>query len=177
MYYIVYKITNLINGKYYVGQHKTDNLDDGYMGSGKLIKNAIKKYGIEKFKKEILFTFDNENEMLKKEAELVVIDENSYNLCEGGKGGWSYINRLGIPKFKDKRHSEETKEELVKAGKARKHSEETKKKISEANKATNASRGKKTSIALKGKSKSEEHKRKIAEAIKQKHLQKSAGLV
>ena len=44
------------------------------------------------FQKEILFVFDNENDMKNKEKELVVIGENSYNLCEGGKGGFGYLN-------------------------------------------------------------------------------------
>jgi hypothetical protein len=41
-YYIVYKITNLLNNKYYIGVHSTDDLNDGYLGSGRQIKEAIK---------------------------------------------------------------------------------------------------------------------------------------
>lgn len=92
MFYTIYKITNKINDKFYVGMHKTHNLNDGYMGSGKLIKRAIKKYGGENFAKEILHIFDNEEDMKNKEKELVVLSEISYNLCEGGKGGFGYIN-------------------------------------------------------------------------------------
>lgn len=62
------------------------------MGSGKLIKQAIKKYGVENFTKEILFVFDSEEEMNAKEKELVILGEQSYNLCPGGRGGFGYIN-------------------------------------------------------------------------------------
>jgi hypothetical protein len=72
--------------------HKTSNLEDGYMGSGKLIKKAIQKYSIENFTKDILHIFDNEEDMKNKEKELVVINEMSYNLCDGGHGGFGYIN-------------------------------------------------------------------------------------
>ena len=92
MYYTIYKITNKINNKFYIGMHKTNHLDDGYMGSGKILRSAIKKYGIESFSKEILHIFDNEEDMRNKEKELVVLNEMSYNLCEGGKGGFGYIN-------------------------------------------------------------------------------------
>jgi hypothetical protein len=92
MFYTIYKITNKINNKFYIGKHQTKDINDGYMGSGKLIKKAIKKYGIDNFKKEILFIFNNEEEMNATEKELVIINEQSYNLCEGGKGGFSYIN-------------------------------------------------------------------------------------
>ncbi len=93
-YYTIYKIINKINGKYYCGKHQTKDLDDGYMGSGKLIKQAIKKYGIENFYKEIMFVCETEEEMNLKEKEVVVVSEETYNLCEGGKGGFSYINKL-----------------------------------------------------------------------------------
>ena len=98
MFYTVYKITNKINGKYYIGMHRTNNLNDGYMGSGKILKKAILKYGIENFVKEILFVFDNEKDMKNKEKELVVISEMSYNMNEGGHGGFGYINSSGINK-------------------------------------------------------------------------------
>lgn len=103
MYYTIYKITNLINGKYYIGKHQTKNLDDGYMGSGKVLKFAIEKYGIENFKKEILHIFDTETEMNAKEKELVVVCKESYNLNEGGKGGFSYINRNRLNIYPNKR--------------------------------------------------------------------------
>jgi len=96
VFYTIYKVTNTVNNKFYIGMHKTINLDDGYMGSGKLITRAIKKHGIENFIKEILHIFDNEDDMKNKEKELVVLSEMSYNLCEGGKGGWSYVNSNGL---------------------------------------------------------------------------------
>lgn len=69
------------------------------MGSGKHLKNAINKHGPDNFKKEILFTFDNEKEMNDKERELVTIEfckrKDTYNICEGGKGGFGYINSSG----------------------------------------------------------------------------------
>ena len=60
--YSVYKVTNILNGKYYIGVHKSKDPCDSYMGSGKAIKEAIKKYGKENFVKEmLLLTFDKEN--------------------------------------------------------------------------------------------------------------------
>ena len=100
MFYTIYKITNKINAKIYIGKHQTNDLNDGYMGSGKYIKRAIAKYGIENFQKEILFILNSEEEMNNKEKELVTkefVDESTnYNLCQGGKGGFGYINSNGL---------------------------------------------------------------------------------
>jgi hypothetical protein len=96
MFYTIYKITNKINDKTYIGKHQTKNLDDGYMGSGNYIKRAIKKHGIDNFMKEILHVFDNELEMNLVEKELVILGETSYNICPGGQGGFGYINVNGL---------------------------------------------------------------------------------
>jgi hypothetical protein len=92
MFYLVYKITNTANGKFYIGCHKTKDKNDGYMGSGKLIKKAIEKYGVENFNKEILAECSTAEEMFAKERELVVLCETSYNLKHGGDGGFDFIN-------------------------------------------------------------------------------------
>ena len=96
MFYLIYKVTNNINGKIYIGSHKTKNVNDGYMGSGKYLTRAYIKHGIENFTKEILFVYDNAKEMYAKEAELVndqfLLREDVYNLKVGGFGGFDYIN-------------------------------------------------------------------------------------
>ena len=98
MFYIVYKTTNLINGKVYIGKHKTNDLNDGYLGSGNELRAAIKKYGAENFSREVLHFLSNEDEMDSKEAELVTEEfiklDSNYNRCPGGKGGWGYVNTL-----------------------------------------------------------------------------------
>lgn len=95
MKYTVYKTTNLLNGKIYIGKHQTNNPDDDYLGSGDAFLAAKEKYGKENFKKEVLFVFDTEAEMNAKEAELVTEEfvnrNDNYNLCPGGKGGFGFI--------------------------------------------------------------------------------------
>lgn len=109
MFYTIYQITNTINDKIYVGKHMTLDLNDGYMGSGTLIKRAIEKYGIDFFKKEIIHVFENEDDMNLKERELVTEEfcnrEDTYNLCVGGKGGFSYINKNGMNTVNNKQKS------------------------------------------------------------------------
>ena len=70
-YHYFYKIINLINNHFYYGIHSTNNLDDGYMGSGVYLKEDQLKYGLDKFKKDILFECQSREELSNKEAELV----------------------------------------------------------------------------------------------------------
>lgn len=114
MYYYVYQITNLINGKIYVGKHKSVKHpnSNGYFGSGKQITDAIKKYGKENFRKEVLFFCSSLEEMSIKESEIVDIDfvkrSDTYNMHKGGAGGWDHINcvpnnsRINIKAIKEK---------------------------------------------------------------------------
>ena len=98
MYYYVYQITNLLNGKIYVGKHKSAKhpSKNEYYGSGKQITTAIKKYGIENFKKEVLHYCSSLEEMADKEAEVVTEDfvkrPDTYNMHKGGPGGWDHYN-------------------------------------------------------------------------------------
>ena len=88
-YHYFYKITNNINNHYYYGIHSTDDLDDGYMGSGTRLRYAYEKYGIENFTKEILKFFETREELAKYESEVVnevlIKDENCYNIVHGGE--------------------------------------------------------------------------------------------
>lgn len=119
MNYIVYKTTNLINGKIYVGIHKTDlNKNQTYIGCGvskkdlkkkvsKGLPSAIHKYGYDNFKQEILFTYpyneDGLKQALNKEAEIVTEEfikrSDTYNLVPGGIYGGGYINRKKIAQY------------------------------------------------------------------------------
>ena len=135
MYYI-YRITNKINGKTYIGQHKYKKLDDSYMGSGKLLKLAQKKYGIENFIKEILYSSIQYKETVDDVERFAIAKERAlgkaeYNIANGGQGGG----------FKGK-HSEETKKKISESRKGQKLSEEAKKKLSERMKGNTYNNGK-----------------------------------
>ena len=159
-YHFIYKTTNLKNGKYYVGMHSTNDLNDGYLGSGTRLRRSIRRHGIENFKLEILEFLPDRNSLKKREAELVneelLKDSLNINLVYGGHGG--YISpdgyKKGAKKMNEvlwanaefrKRKSEWKSEHNIKLWadgklkqtpwpKGKPLSEETKKKIGEANK-------------------------------------------
>ena len=91
-YHYIYKITCLKNNRYYIGMHSTDNLDDGYFGGGKRIKNSVKKHGKDAHRKEILEFFENRDLLRQREVELVdeklLKDPICMNLQPGGGGGF-----------------------------------------------------------------------------------------
>ena len=106
MFYYFYKITNLVNNKFYYGVHSTENLNDNYMGSGKILKRAIDKYGPSNFRKDIIKFFSNRLDMFNYEREVVnealVNDRNCYNCVVGGKGGGNFSKDI-IKKLQEKR--------------------------------------------------------------------------
>ena len=191
MHYI-YRITNLVNGKTYIGQHRYKKLNDNYMGSGVLLAKAKKKYGIENFKKEILELDIPNVELANDWEQMYILFERAkgkaeYNIANGGSGpvGVSFSdehrqklslakkgkqsNRLGVTL------SEETRKKISESLKGRqspnkgKHfSEEYKRKLSEAHKGKHHSEEakRKMSEAKKGKHFSEEHRKKLSEAHK-----------
>lgn len=154
--YIIYKTTNLINGKIYIGQHKTDNMSDGYLGSGKLIIQAIKKYGSQNFKRIILQTAETRqqaNNVQKHYIKLFNAQQSGYNIHQGGLGFSSELNPQKLdPKFGErnpffgKHHSKQTKDKIKKTKRnnggsfgernsmfGRKHTKQVKQRISTLN--------------------------------------------
>jgi group I intron endonuclease len=149
-YYIVYKTINLVNGKYYIGKHKVKTKEfDFYFGSSDVINNAIAKYGIENFRREVLFETDNEEECYRMEEQILgnlwKTDENCYNKQAGGKGfpsgdkhyavhGFTEQHKKNLSGSRKKRkpHSEETKRKMSKSRTGLKRTTETRAKMSEA---------------------------------------------
>jgi group I intron endonuclease len=160
-YHYIYKTTNLKNGKFYVGMHSTDNLNDGYLGSGTRLRRSIRKNGPENFKLEILEFLPNRSSLKARERELVNDDLLKESLCmnlqPGGGGGicneTHKVNlHIGSSKYqKQKWQDDEYRNKIKKilysnmkkahkSGNVRydtfvgkSHSDETKKKIGKAN--------------------------------------------
>lgn len=103
-YHFIYKTTCMITGKYYLGMHSTDDLNDGYMGSGKRLWYSINKYGKENHVCEILEHYFTREWLREREAELVcaetLTDPLCMNLKVGGEGGFDHIND-NPEKYKD----------------------------------------------------------------------------
>jgi len=138
-YNYLYIITNLVNGKQYVGSHSTNNLNDKYLGSGKLILKAVKKYGKDNFKREIIKKFNDISEA--RHLEVIYINKFNtlvpfgYNLHPSGGSYKGSINYRGKnhPLY-GRKLSEEIKNKISKSEKGKIISKETKRKISKANK-------------------------------------------
>lgn len=166
---IIYKTTNLINGKIYIGQDSKNN--DNYFGSGDLIKKAIKKYGLINFKKEILCLCETQKELNEMEQKFILdyCSTNKsigYNICVGGTNG-TMLNR---------KHSVETKQQMSEVRIGMKLSDEHKKNISKAHKGKIISEETKKKMSISQKSVihnplSEE----IKEKIRNKKLGKKAS--
>lgn len=95
-YHYIYKTTNVINGKYYIGMHSTDNLNDGYIGSGKRLWYSINHYGKENHICEILEYCKDREALSKREEEIVnqqlLGEDLCMNLALGGGTGFDFIN-------------------------------------------------------------------------------------
>lgn len=91
-FHFLYKTTCTITNKVYYGVHSTNDLDDGYIGSGKLLHEDIRKYGKEHFKCEHLKFFDTPKDAFQYEEsfvnESIIQSDQTYNMAIGGQGGF-----------------------------------------------------------------------------------------
>lgn len=98
MFYFIYETINKINGTKYIGKHATDNLDDGYLGSGLILLKAIKKYGRENFERNILLMCEDNQSLSEAEKEFITQDvinsKEYYNIALGGYGGKIVLDPL-----------------------------------------------------------------------------------
>jgi hypothetical protein len=164
---VIYKITNLINGRQYIGRDSKNN--PNYYGSGPAIKNAIKKYGRENFKKEIIEHCSSfENLIQREEYWLNYYDAGNSKMFYNNHNasiGWGIGNQNIM--F-GKSHSEETIKKISSANKGKKRSEETRKRLSEAGKKKILSESQMKQITELGKSnkgtkRTDESKRKMSQ--------------
>lgn len=145
--HIVYETTCQLTGRFYVGRHSTNDINDGYLGSGKILKRSISKYGAETHVRIILRVFETLQESVDAErdevSKVLLIDPLCMNIIPGGQGGHNGIisdearKRMGNKRSRMK-HTEETKAKMSKSRKnllaIKPMSNETKAKLSEYSK-------------------------------------------
>ena len=130
MYGFIYITTNLVNGKKYLGQRKYSKGWESYLGSGVAFKKALKKYGKENFKREIIVEAETAEELNQFEKELsikydVVNSDNWYNLCYGGGATTGYVfSEESKRKMSEKAKGRYSGEKNPMYGVHRKHTEE-----------------------------------------------------
>lgn len=167
---IIYKTTNKINGKFYIGQDTKNN--PKYFGSGILLNSAIKKYGIENFEKEILEHCDTKENLNEREKYWIMTTnarKEGYNIAEGGEGGNTYneeISRRISEKFKGRKVSKDTINKIQNTKRKRLEEDPHAYNISEEQR-------KILSITHSGKTLSEEHKKALSEGAKNYHMNKT----
>ncbi len=98
MYHFIYRTTNLLNGKFYIGKHSTQNLNDGYMGSGSALLAAMNKHGKECFKTTIIEFFEHEEDVVRREKEIATQEfckrDDVYNINAANQVfTWSGVKR------------------------------------------------------------------------------------
>lgn len=95
-HHIIYKTTCLVTGRFYIGLHSTDDLDDGYLGSGLRLAHSLQKHGAEQHTRIILEHCSSREELKRREAEIVnerlLQDERCMNIALGGGEGWEQVN-------------------------------------------------------------------------------------
>jgi group I intron endonuclease len=186
--FILYRTTNIINNEIYIGVHETKNINDGYLGSGLKLKRAIRKYGKDNFKREILELFPSREEMYAAEKAIVTEEfikrPDVYNMTVGGnmppnhrkgKKNWNSGLKTG-PQTKE--HIEKRFKSIIGRPsklKGRITPEQVKEKIGKANKGKlkgrepwNKGKVGVQSAWNKGISPSEETKQKISKTMKTK---------
>lgn len=122
-YNFIYQTTNLVNNKFYIGMHSTNDLNDNYLGSGLNLHRAIRKYGKDKFERTIIKFCLNKKDLIELEKQLIndnlIKSEMCYNIATGGQGG--YLGEEALEKSRiantGRKWSDETKQKMSKAKK------------------------------------------------------------
>lgn len=168
MYGYIYLTTNLVNGKKYLGKHKSDKFDENYKGSGVALNRAIDKYGWENFNCELIESFESRKELNDAEIEYIkrfdaVHSPDYYNIAYGGEGGDTFS---GMSEEDKEKFRQKTKDRWNDLNIRIKHTSDL------SNKWQNASYKEvvslKISAALKGISRSEEYKLKLSKSCIEK---------